>query len=126
MIVRYYLSLLSGSFVPDPVTNFTGMYVESNNTVVVMWSDTKNSRTAEQTLTYVLSYNISVTSGDILLLSGNATFTPDDMMTTMFSYSISEGDFIQSGVVVNVAIIVCDMLGTSSPTRVSINVAGSM
>ena len=108
---------------PDPVTSFTGMYVESNDSVIVTWSDMDNVRTDDRTLAYFLSYNISVGDG-IVLLSDNATVTPDDVTTTMFSYTISEGDFIQSGVMVNVIIRVCDMLGSSSPIEVTVNVTG--
>lgn len=109
--------------IPSPVTNLSATYASESNTVSVSWVDGTNTLETDGSFTYQVSYNITVAG--ILLLNESAVVTPTNASVTTFLYTISEGDFLQEGVSVDVAVSANSMTEMSSLTSVSVKVTGS-
>lgn len=72
---------------------------------------------------YLVKYNISV-GEEVLLLSNSSLVIPADASSTSFTSVIDEGEFIQSGVTVDVSVTVIGQFGRSPPSIVSTTVPG--
>lgn len=115
---------------PSPVANLTATYVPEDNTVSVVWEDDDNMLATDGNFTYEVFYNISVAG--ILLLSNSTTVTPTDTdMNMMFSVAefnltISEGDFLQAGVSIDIDVVVfdSDLMERSPPESANTTVPG--
>lgn len=103
------------------VTDLSATFIPGNNSVVVRWEDSNNTIELDGNFTYLLSYNISV--GDTQLLSNDTELTPSNS-STVFYHTISEGNFIQSGVTITVVVNACDEVGSSVASMVSTTVPG--
>lgn len=107
----------------SPVVNLTATYEAASNTVSVEWEDEDNMFTTDGNFIYHVSYNVSVAG--VLLLSNSAVVTPTDVAETSFSHTISEGDFLQAGVTVDVRVLANTSSEESSPESATDTVPGS-
>lgn len=95
--------------------------LEDDNTVLVMWEDSLNMLTENGT--YQLSYNISVTSTEVILLMGEVEIAPNNS-TELYSYRVSVEGFIQPGVSVNVVVVACDSVDVSPAVNANVSTPG--
>lgn len=92
----------------DPVVNLSATYIPESNTVLVTWWDMDSLMMEDSNYTYEVVYDITVAG--IVLLGSTSSGELDDSPAGNFSFSISEGDFFQPGVSVNVTVVATDML----------------
>lgn len=115
-------SLLDTSAITlDPVVILSIEANISSNSVEVRWQE--NEVNANSTLTYFVSYDISV--ADIILSSGNSSVVPEENSTIVF-YVITDSLYILPGVTVSVDVEVSDDLGNSEVNSTSILISGGM
>lgn len=108
------------------VTNLSLTYNPTNSSVLVRWADDCNTMMPDLNLTYLLSYNISITSTDIVLLTNDNTIAyPEDEMQTTFSEEISSAGFIVEGVSVCVTVTAFTLSEEGPANERSVDVGGS-
>ena len=98
------------------MTNLTLTYQPADTSVLVTWVDDDNTLTTDDgSLLYLLSYNISITDTDILLVSTNITLNASLLSSTdFFSHELSE-EFLVGGVTLGLLVVVCSFDQVSPP-----------
>ena len=105
-----------------PVVNFSATYIPESNIVLVTWEDVDSvMMMTESNNTYEVFYDITVAG--ILLLTDSGEPEGDDLAGN-FNFTISEEEFFQAGVSVNVTVVATDMINMTYATSMTAEIDG--